>query len=135
VQTPDQQQEILQHYTTEQLSAALRVFTLAQRHDTGGGHACARLLLSLYNGRRFPLDPRELSRLDDGNLEAAYTVLRMDVRGRWTEIHNVLDAIRPHGANTQHDIERWAFDLGLPGHATCAQLRAMSKAGALEVPA
>jgi len=106
----------LSHYSAEQRDAALTLYRLVKRHlGTGGGNAAAKLLLGLYNGRRFPFDLTDLRRFDDDNFEAALTVLRMDATRTWVEIHVLLDAILGAGANTGAEFENWAYNLKLRG--------------------
>jgi hypothetical protein len=111
------------HYTQEQLDALKRLYELVKRHlGTGGGNAAASLLLGLYNGRRFPFDLTELRRFDPGNLEAALIVLRMDAERTWCEVHALLDDIYADGRYTGHEFELWAFDMGLKGRCSKANL-------------
>lgn len=63
--------------TTEQLAALLHLYNAA-RGFTGTAGVCAKLLLGLYNGQRFPFDLNELRRLDTPELKAALTVIEMD---------------------------------------------------------
>lgn len=108
--------DTLANYSSEQQEAALQLFNLAERHlGTGGGNAAAKLLLGLYNGRRFPFDLTELRRFDLGNLDAAMTVIRMDAIRTWCEVHELLNAIRGPWARTGAVFERWAYAMKLPG--------------------
>lgn len=72
----------------EELQALKKLWLMAQ-HDNGGARVCARLLLGLYNGRRFPFDLTDLRLLDEEHLTAALTVLRMDARPAM-EVHEQL---------------------------------------------
>ena len=113
-----QQAITLGHYSQAQQDAALRLYNTArQMLDTGGGSTCAKLLLGLYNGTRFPFDLTDLRRLDGPNFEAALTVLHMDARRTWCEIHVLLDAILgvPFGKSTGMTLELWAHQLRLKG--------------------
>ncbi|MDO9235979.1 MAG: hypothetical protein Q7U28_08105 [Aquabacterium sp.] len=114
-----QQSATLSHYSQEQQDAALRLFKVAYQHlGTGGGNTCAKLLLGLYNGTRFPFDLTDLRRLDEDNLNAAITVLHMDAAHTWCEIHVLLDAIcdlNIRGKSTGSTLELWAHDLRLKG--------------------
>lgn len=113
-----QHAQTLGHYTKEQQEAALYVFDTARTMlDTSGGSACGKLLLGLYNGERFPFDLTDLRVLDDGRYAAAMTVIDMDARRTWCEIHVLLNAILnvPSGKSTGHTLELWAHRLGLKG--------------------
>lgn len=72
-------------------AALLRLWQVAQR-DTGQSRVCARLLLGLYNGPRFPFDLTDLRLLEHGLLEDALAVIRMDARPEM-EVHEVLHAL------------------------------------------
>ena len=113
------QREItLSHYTQDQQDAALQLYTAARTMlDTGGGGTCARLLLGIYNGDRFPFDLTDLRRLDDRLHDAAMAVIHMDSRRCWCEIHVLLDAVLavPYGKSTGHTMELWAHSLRLKG--------------------
>lgn len=108
----------LSHYTQQQQDAALCLFDAAKRMwDTGGGGTCARLLLGLYNGDRFPFDLTDLRRLDQGLMAAAMTVIQMDASHTWCEIHVLLDAILGINGDksTGATLEVLAHNLGLKG--------------------
>lgn len=110
--------ETLSHYSAEQLEAVLLLFGVAKRDlGTSGGRVCARLLLGLYNGRRFPFDLTDLRLLDARCFSAAMVVLQMDARRTWAEVHEVLDAALPApvGKSTGHTLELWATWMDLPG--------------------
>lgn len=113
-----QHAETLSHYTQAQQDAALRLYNTARQHtDTGGDSTCAKLLLGLYNGDRFPFDLTDLRRLDEKLHAAAMTVLFMDSRQTWCEIHVLLDAVldAPRGKSTGNTLELWAHRLSLKG--------------------
>jgi len=55
--------------------------------DTTEGAVCARLLLGLYNGQRFPFDLTDLRVLPAPQFEDALAVLRMDARLTRQEVH------------------------------------------------
>jgi hypothetical protein len=116
----------LTHYSQDQKEAALRLFNTAKRHlGTGGGNTCAKLLLGIYNGHRFPFDLTDLRRLDDANLNAAIVVLHMDAAHTWCEIHVLLDAIVgvESGKSTGSTLELWAYELRLKtGRCSKAEL-------------
>jgi len=106
----------LTHYSQRQQEAALSLFHTAQQMlDTGQGGTCGRLLLGIYNGDRFPFDLTDLRRLDDRLHSAAMTVLQMDSRCTYVEIHVLLDAILavPSGKSTGNTLELWAHTLRL----------------------
>lgn len=114
---------VLRHYTDKQTSAALRLYKLVKScRDTSGGIRATKFLLSLYNGRRFQFDLTDFRGFDDGNLDAAFTVLQMDARHTYCEIHVLLDAILGGDANTGAEFENWAYDLRLPGRCKKHQL-------------
>lgn len=111
--------QTLSHYSLLQIGAALHLYNLVKRFpDTGGGTRAAKFLLGLYNGRRFPFDLTDLRCFDDDHFEAATTVLTMDARNTWCEIHVLLDAILGAGANTGAEFEHWAYDLKLKGRCS-----------------
>lgn len=58
-------------------AALRRLLPIAQR-DTGQSERVARVLLGLYNGRRFPLDLTNLRSLDYEIVDDVLAVLRMD---------------------------------------------------------
>jgi len=113
------QREItLSKYSQAQQAAALRLFICARfQLDTSGGATVARLLLGLYNGTRFPFDLTDLRRLDSDLWVDSMTVIHMDSRSRWCEIHVLLDAVLavPYGKSTGHTMELWAHSLRLKG--------------------
>lgn len=117
--------ETLSHYSVEQLDAVRWVFGIAKRDlNTSGGRVCARLLMGLYNGQRFPFDLTDLRLLDERCFRAAMVVLEMDARKTWTEVHEVLDAALPApvGRYTGNTIELWAKWMDLPGQCVGASL-------------
>ena len=112
---------LLSRFSSEELQALNDLYTTAKRlWDTGGGGACARVLLGCYNGDRFPFDLTDLRRLDEGNLSNVLTVLRMDARCR-AEVHVILRELL-QDRMVQPLFERWAYDLGLKGRAKKAQV-------------
>jgi hypothetical protein len=66
-------------------AALRRLLPLAQGF-TGQGERIARLLLSLYNGHRFPFDMTNLRCLDYEIMEDCLAVLRMDANA-YQEVH------------------------------------------------
>jgi hypothetical protein len=108
--------QTLSHYSLAQAEALRRLYELVKRHSgTSGGNTAAKLLLGLYNGQRFPFDLTDLRSLDAGNFEAAMTVIRMDARQTWCEVHVLLDAIYGDGRRVQTEFENWAYNLRLKG--------------------
>lgn len=121
--------DILSHYTVAQKVAVSLLYEVAKRHlGTSGGNTAARLLLSLYNGARFPLDPTYLRLLDDTNFEAAMTVIRMDARSTWVEVHVLIDALLHRSRGTGAEFEHWAYDLRLKGRCKKDELPALPRA-------
>lgn len=119
--------ELLQQYTSEQANAFLQLFRLAQRHlGTGGGDAAAKVLLGLYNGRRFPFDLTELRRLDDGNQAAAITAIATDAGHCHAEVHEVLNALLGR-TSVGHELETWAYALRLPKRCKAAELAELDR--------
>jgi hypothetical protein len=66
-------------------AALRRLLPIAQR-DTHQAGKVARVLLGLYNGRRFPLDLTNLRSLDDAIFEDVIAVMRMDANAH-QEVH------------------------------------------------
>lgn len=125
-----QQRVTLSHYTQAQQDAALRLYQLVKRNNgTSGGNAAAKFLLGLYNGTRFPFDLTDLRVFDAANFVAAMTVLQMDARKTWCEIHILLNAILGAGANTGAEFEHWAYNLRLPKRCKKDQLPVLVRTG------
>lgn|GEM_PF-1559336 len=125
-----QQSITLSHYTQAQQDAILQLYHLVKRHNgTSGGTAAAKLLLGLYNGRRFPFDLTDFRLFDAGNFNAAMTVLQMDARHTWCEIHILLNAILGVGKNTGAEFEHWAYNLRLPKRCKKDQLPVLVRSG------
>lgn len=107
------------HYSGDQLASLKQLYDLAKCHlGTGGGNVAAKLLLGLYNGRRFPFDLTDLRLFDLSNLEAALTVLRMDAERTYCEVQQLLDSICADSASTGAEFEHWAYNLRLKGRCT-----------------
>ncbi|CAM8627305.1 hypothetical protein MCEMSHM24_02718 [Comamonadaceae bacterium] len=125
---------LLANYSNDQLAAFKRLFDMAFQHlGTGGGNTCAKVLLGLYNGRRFPMEMTDLRYLDLGNLDAAMTVIRADSYRTYAEVHDVLDAIRGFELpSTQSYLENWAYLLRLKGRCTKGNLPSLAKPAAAE---
>lgn len=121
--------QILSRYTQEQQAAALLLYELVKRHrGTSGGNTCAKVLLGLYNGPRFPFDLTDLRLLDADNFITAMTVIHMDARRTYCEIHALLDAILGGNANTGAEFEHWAYNLKLKGRCKADQLPELPRA-------
>lgn len=102
----------LAHYSDQQIAAIRTIYEMVDRHPgTSGSNICAKLLLGLYNGQRFPFDLTDLRGLDAGLYSAALTVINMDARNTWCEVHVLLDAIYGDGRHTGSQLEHWAFNL------------------------
>lgn len=102
----------LAHYSDQQIAAIRTIYEVVDLHPgTGGSNICAKLLLGLYNGQRFPFDLTDLRGLDAKLFSAAMTVIQMDARNTWCEVHVLLDAIYGDGRYTGDDLEHWAFNL------------------------
>ncbi len=122
-----EQRQLLAQFSPKELRALGGLFKTADRHlGTGGGSVVARVLLGLYNGPRFPLDLTELRRLDTDSLANALTVINMDSSRCRAEIHVVLAALLDD-ATVQSRMEFWAYDLGLPGHATEGEIEELRR--------
>ena len=118
----------LERYTPEQQKAALHLYQTVKRHSgTSGGNTLAKVLLGLYNGPRFPFDLTDLRLLDADNFIAAMTVIHMDSRRTYCEIHVLLDAILGGDANTGAEFEHWAYGLKLKGRCKADQLPALRR--------
>lgn len=68
--------------------ALQRLYVEAIDDELEAGRTCARLLLGLYNGSRFPFDLTDLRTLPNSLFEDAMVVLRMDARLTRREVHN-----------------------------------------------
>ena len=105
------------HPEPHEIEALKKLWLMAQ-HDNGGARVCARLLLGLYNGLRFPFDLTDLRLLDNDYLEAALTVLRMDSQPAM-EVHELLQ--RAYGWPLMGlRFELMACDWRLKGRCTAA---------------
>lgn len=103
-------------YSSAEISAISHLYEFAKHHTwSGSGKAAIRLLLGLYNGRRFEFDLTDLRLFDGKNLDAALATLRLDAERTRCEVHDLLDAIYSDGYSTQADFEHWAFDHRLKG--------------------
>ena len=88
----------------ERGTSALAHLLSTARGDTGSAEAARAVILACYNGSRFPLDPRELARLDAQNYQAAMQVLDKQVRALDSEIHYWIPG-------TETEIRSWAGDV------------------------
>lgn len=124
----EHQLETLAHYTEAQQAATLHLYQHTKRHlGTGSGNTLAKVLLGLYDGARFPFDLTDLRRLDADNFIAAMTVIHMDSRHTWCEIHALLDAILGGDTRTGDEFEHWAYNLKLKGRCKADQLPALRR--------
>lgn len=67
--------------------ALQRLYAEAVSDEQEKGSVCARLLLGLYNGSRFPFDLTDLRLLPTELFEDAMQVIRMDARLTRQEVH------------------------------------------------
>ena len=93
----------------EALCALSRLFYFSW--SNGGRHAevIARLLLGLYDGKRFPFDLTNLRLLEDALLKDAMTLIQFDARPVM-EIHEWLNQIYEHtdfGTRIEHLAHEW----------------------------
>jgi len=91
------------------LASLVALWNVAQG-DTGQAGVCARLLLGLYNGARFPFDLTDLRRLDTPLLRAAFDVLARDAACTGPEVHEVLNSAcgrRDFGPRLEHMAHFW----------------------------
>ncbi|KQW02797.1 hypothetical protein [Rhizobacter sp. Root1221] len=70
------------------VEALQRLYGEAASGEMDSGGVCARLLLGLYNGDRFPFDLTDLRMLPVGLFEDAMALIRMDARLTRQEVHN-----------------------------------------------
>ncbi|EWG98534.1 hypothetical protein Q427_30115 [Halomonas sp. BC04] len=70
-------------------AALQRLVDVAQGH-TGQSHHCRRILLAVYNGAAFPLDPSRLRVIDRDLQRAAFTVIEWATYAG-CELHETLD--------------------------------------------
>jgi hypothetical protein len=68
--------------------ALQRLYTEAVEDELDAGRICARLLLGLYNGRRFPFDLTDLRALPPALYQDAMAAIHMDARVTRQEVHN-----------------------------------------------
>lgn len=86
--------------------ALITLWNLTQEHiGTTGARVAAGVLLSLYNGQRFPFDLTELRGLDGDRLADAIEVIRCDAHYCQREVHewlNTLTGRRDFGDRFEH---------------------------------
>ncbi len=86
-----------------------KFFFLAWGHSHSGARVAAKLILSMYNGSRFPFDVTELRCLDQSMLEEALVLMRFDSRPQM-EVHEWLNRLygrRDFGARFEHLAHFW----------------------------
>ena len=82
-------QSMLRHDTAQAGRAALSKLVQVAKGDTGQAETCRRLLLSLYNGRVFPLQMNELRGLDPELVDCMLAVIKADATYAFdAEIHH-----------------------------------------------
>lgn len=116
---------LLTQFSQQELDALDRAFELAVRcNDTGGGSTMAKMLLSLYNGDRFPFDLTDLRRLDGGNLNVALQVMRMDASRCRAEVHEIIAQLFGTESHVIGNLfEIWAYDYRLRNRCKKEHLR------------
>lgn len=75
--------------TDSQLTALHRLWCIANGHS-GQCKIVAKFLLGLYNGTRFMFDLTDLRGLDESIFTDCMTVLHMDARHTYAEVHELL---------------------------------------------
>lgn len=93
--------------TQEQEAAALRLYTLASRHDNGQARYVGKFLVGLYNGQRFPFDLTDFRCLDTSLFMDCLHVLIMDHQPK-QEIHMLISRLLDHPV----DFEMFARKVG-----------------------
>lgn len=95
------------------LVAAAQLWNVAS-DTTGQGRVCARVLLGLYNGTRFPFDLTDLRLLEPTLRRAAFDLIAADASHTLTcEVHELLNrgtGRTDFGARFEH----MAHDWGVP---------------------
>ncbi len=76
--------------TDSQISALNRLWKIANGHS-GQCKVVAKFLLGLYNGTRFLFDLTDLRGLDESIFTDCMTVLHMDARNTYAEVHVLLN--------------------------------------------
>jgi hypothetical protein len=104
--------QIRARYTDADIAAVTSLYVAAKTMlDTGGGSRCAKVLLGLYNGNRFPFDLTDLRCLDGNLYAAARHAIDMDARRTYCEVHELLNATYADGRNVGAELETWAYRL------------------------
>ena len=105
-------------------NALITLWNTTQQHiGTSGARVCAGVLLSLYNGNRFPFDLTDLRSLDDNLLQAALDVIRGDAEHCQHEVHEWLNRLtnrRDFGDRFEHLAHE--YKTTRKGRCTLAQL-------------
>ena len=91
--------------------ALRRLLPIAMR-DTGQSRRVAAVLLTCYNGLRFPLDLTNLRSLDYPILDDVLAVLRMDANA-WQEVHCYFEN---GGRIFEQMAEDWGFNTSAGGN-------------------
>ncbi|MES2785028.1 MAG: hypothetical protein V4684_06160 [Pseudomonadota bacterium] len=110
------------------VAALIKLWNVTQIHPgTSGALAALSVLLGLYNGSRFPMDLTKLRTLDDGNFQAAISVITSDCRFFEGEVHYLLNLV-----TGRHDfgdrLENLASDYRLKGRGLKKNMRKCSPA-------
>jgi hypothetical protein len=114
-------------YPTKQQAQTLgELWVIATHHDHGGAQVVARLLLSLYNGTRFPFDLTNLRRLDEATFEKCLDMLRMDYCP-YQEVHETIGRHFYGGRHIGDEFERLAFNLRLKSCAKKASIEGLPR--------
>ncbi len=92
--------------------AALRRLLPIAMRDTGQSRRVAAVLLTCYNGLRFPLDLTNLRSLDYPILDDVLAVLRMDANA-WQEVHCYFEN---GGRIFEQMAEDWGFNSSAGGN-------------------
>lgn len=92
--------------------AALRRLLPIAMRDTGQSRRVAAVLLTCYNGLRFPLDLTNLRSLDYPILDDVLAVLRMDANA-WQEVHCYFEN---GGRIFEQMAEDWGFNTSAGGN-------------------
>lgn len=117
------------------LVAAASLWNVASR-DTGQSRVCARLLLGLYNGHRFPFDLTDLRLLDAELLRAAIDLMAADATHTLRcEVHELLNKGTGR-TDFGHRFEHLAHEWTLPGRCLVRHLAKLEpKHLVLQLPA
>ncbi len=104
----------------------INLWNLTQIHvGTSGARAAAGVLLSLYNGQRFPCDLTDLRLLDAAQIDVAMEVIRGDATHCQREVHewlNLLTGRRDFGDRFEHLAHEYgAFKRGRGSKAALAE--------------